>query len=745
MHFAYPLPWWAFVSIAIAVASLALLTYRRLPVALSRSRLAWLFACRTVALLLLVALVLRPVRSMSPDHLQDAIVPILVDTSRSMQLADAGGQRRIDRAAHLVRTLQPVIARDFHTEVLAFGDHVAPLDIQHPDATARRSLLQEALRGVRDRYRGRPVAGIVLVSDGGDTGGTVGTVADDRHDEGGIPPVIAIGVGSPAVRRDREVLSVTAGDARLADSTVTLTVSAVSHEFGAAPLELRVLANGRVVDAERVTPAADGSPVHASFDVVADLAAPTLYTVEIPSESGELTVENNRRSVLVSPPARPRKILLVGGAPGFEHGFLRRAWSLDKSLEIDSVVRKGRNEVGAPTYFVQAAAERTAALGEGFPATRQALFAYDAIVFGHVLWDELSRQQLGMTADFVSERGGGVLVLGSQSFGQRTLTGTPLEAVLPVELTDRRGGVVRASASRDAALPNVNKVALTRAGDEHPVMKLGATVDETRRRWAAMPELSSSAALGAARPGASVLAITTATGGDVRPLVAVQRYGRGRAMIFGGEASWRWRMMLPASDRTYELFWRQVVRWLSADAPDLVEIEPIEGGVPGDEATVKITVRDPDFRPVRDARVRITVTQPGGQTGEVKAALDAATGRLVGRATLDRAGVYHVSAEAYRGEVRIGVADRWLLVGGADVELADPRLNEDVLRRMAAKTSGQYVTDTEVDQVPRWLSRVRTAAATPIQQDIWHNGWMLGGIVAIVGLEWTLRRRWGLR
>ena len=51
-----------------------------------------------------------------------------------------------------------------------------------------------------------------------------------------------------------------------------------------------------------------------------------------------------------------------------------------------------------------------------------------------------------MAADFVAERGGGLLVLGGRSFAQRGLAGTPLEEVLPVELNDRRGGLVRASA-----------------------------------------------------------------------------------------------------------------------------------------------------------------------------------------------------------------------------------------------------------------------------------------------------------
>ena len=66
------------------------------------------------------------------------------------------------------------------------------------------------------------------------------------------------------------------------------------------------------------------------FHVTASRAAPTVYTVEIPAAAGELVPENNTRSVLVQPASRPRRVLLVQGAPGFEHSFLQRAWSGDR-------------------------------------------------------------------------------------------------------------------------------------------------------------------------------------------------------------------------------------------------------------------------------------------------------------------------------------------------------------------------------------------------------------------------------
>jgi len=32
-----------------------------------------------------------------------------------------------------------------------------------------------------------------------------------------------------------------------------------------------------------------------------------------------------------------------------------------------------------------------------------------------------------------------------------------------------------------------------------------------------------------------------------------------------------------------------------------------------------------------------------------------------------------------------------------------------------------------------------------VTHDVWHTGWALGMLVLLLGSEWILRRRWGLR
>jgi hypothetical protein len=37
------------------------------------------------------------------------------------------------------------------------------------------------------------------------------------------------------------------------------------------------------------------------------------------------------------------------------------------------------------------------------------------------------------------------------------------------------------------------------------------------------------------------------------------------------------------------------------------------------------------------------------------------------------------------------------------------------------------------------------AAQVAVTRDLWHNAWSFAAIVLLLGAEWILRRRWGLR
>jgi hypothetical protein len=85
-----------------------------------------------------------------------------------------------------------------------------------------------------------------------------------------------------------------------------------------------------------------------------------------------------------------------------------------------------------------------------------------------------------------------------------------------------------------------------------------------------------------------------------------------------------------------------------------------------------------------------------------------------------------------------------MLVGGVDVELAEPALNESVLRRIAESSGGSYVPAAEAGSIPPLIARTNVGERPTEMRDVWHNGISLALIVVLLGAEWLLRRKVGL-
>ena len=84
-------------------------------------------------------------------------------------------------------------------------------------------------------------------------------------------------------------------------------------------------------------------------------------------------------------------------------------------------------------------------------------------------------------------------------------------------------------------------------------------------------------------------------------------------------------------------------------------------------------------------------------------------------------------------------------MGGGDREFADPRLNEGFLRRLARSSGGRYVRSAQANRVIDFLKEAVPQNPAPERRDLWHQPWVFAVVVLLLGTEWVLRRRWGLR
>jgi len=289
----------------------------------------------------------------------------------------------------------------------------------------------------------------------------------------------------------------------------------------------------------------------------------------------------------------------------------------------------------------------------------------------------------------------------------------------------------------------------TVAGRAQPMLQLAETPAASATRWNALPPLTAVNRLGAVRPGATVLLEGQPSGGGTaRPLLATQRYGRGKSAIFGVQDSWLWRMdpTTPLEDATHSAFWRQMLRWLLDDVPERVDLATTPEQIgPGEPVTMRVRVADADFLDVDDANTVVQVTPPAGEPFEVTLdRLPREPGSYLGRFTPTLAGRYELAARAQRFSDTAYATPVTILADTLGVDMERAELRTPLLRRIAEETGGQYYPIADANKLVDDVQITESGITARDARDLWDAPIVFLLLIGLLGAEWGLRRRWGL-
>jgi hypothetical protein len=249
------------------------------------------------------------------------------------------------------------------------------------------------------------------------------------------------------------------------------------------------------------------------------------------------------------------------------------------------------------------------------------------------------------------------------------------------------------------------------------------------------------------KPGATELLRGT-DGRNTQPVLAFQRYGRGKALAFTVLDSWRWQMhaSIPLEDMTHENYWRQLLRWLVDGVPGAVEAhasgERVEAGEP---VTLVAEVVDDTFMELNDAKVAARVTTPGGSIIDVPMQWTGErNGQYRGTFVSSEQGMYAARVEAQRDGKTIGTGQTHVRAAPGDAEYFDATMHAARLKRIAEETGGRFYTPETLASLPEDLKYTGRGVTTVEERDLWHMPIVLLCLVALTSAEWGYRRWVGL-
>jgi hypothetical protein len=730
-----------------------------------------------------VAIVLDDSASMSTaDRYQDPQVQAVAN-----QLAETAGlnsQERLALAQALVAgpkndwitsllTQRKVKVHVYHCSGRAarIADVTAPEEIDHALDQVRAlkaeprndsSQLGTAVRQVINDFRGSSLSAIVMLTDGVTTEGEDLVKVSHYASQYGVP-LYFVGIGDEHDRRDLALHDLQAEDSVYVNDQIVFELRLTGHGYNnlTVPVRLREKGKDKVLDETQVAVDPQGKPVKVRLKHRPTEVGEKHYVIDTPVLPDEAEADNNKveRTVDVQD-TRLFKVLYVEGEPRWEYRYVKTL------LERESA-RKGNKTIDLRVLLLDAdpdfATEDKSAIAE-FPLKTD-LNKYDVVLLGDVdpKHPKMGDKNVQALADFVKERGGGLLMIAGQRYSPWVWRNTPLGDVLPIEV------------ARDAppeepegGRPDSYRPELTPMGRLHPIFRFSPDEHDNEEIWDHLREMYWYAEGYHSKPAAEVLAVHPKVRaeakvpgrdpGEGHPLVVQQFVGAGRCLFFGFDETWRWRYR--EDELRFNQFWIQTVRYLARSRLGRVELRvdrqtPYRRGEP-----IKITVRFPDDAapPGPETEVKVVVErrpprQPGQAEDQAKAVapietqtvqlarVEGSRSTFEGLLTRTPEGEYQlwlsaptVAGQKPRCECRV-------LAPPGEMELL--RMNQADMERAAEESHGRFYTLAEaghlLNDLPAGTRVTLNAQGPPLL--FWNHVLVLLLALGFLTSEWVLRKR----
>jgi len=747
LYFIGSLPWWLIAIVTLGTIALLVQQFLSLKQRLPLAQSWFLVLLRAVVYGVLIFFLLGPSLIDKRAGKLRRPLTVLIDSSESMAFpasakAAAGGsagKSRLDAVREILTAgKEPLIqrlSRDYDLRLFRFGTDLEPIDaasVAQLKAQAQGTRLLELVQSAAKDAGAQ--SAILLFSDGIANG-------DKKTLEGAPPlpvPVFTVAAGEAEGFTDVRIAEVRAPQFafRGREFKLDLTVHAAGLKGKTVPLYFNRGKN--LITTRSITIDADPFEQKIALSFTPKEIGTHSFSLDIPPQAGEQITRNNRKEFKVDVQRDKIRILTLSGSPAWNYRFLRMAMKQDPLIELVSFVF-----LRTPTDSVDVPDNQLSLI----PFPIDDIFLEELKNFDLVFLDDFSHRAyfnpvyLDRVRDFVRDGGGLAMLGGVRSFDSGGYGESALKEVLPVEL-DGKGSYQSTGGVRPV---------LTASGKAHPITRLLPDPRINEEAWTKMPALNGLNRVRGARGEVLLTADGAAAGA---PLLAIGRFGKGRTLAFMSDDAWRWNFIAAGnreSPQNHLKLVRQMVRWLAQEPSfEQVQLRAIVSARPGEKIAIKLRVLKDDFLPTSQASVQLRVIGPEGEPSLVSASADTEEGEYTGEYTPTREGTYRVEAEAGLTGKPLGKDRTSFSVAYGYGETEDGLPRADLLKQLAAMSQGEFfsLSDWNEKSLEKIAAKIESHAPAQIteqrQTRLWSTLWPFSLILALLSVEWWMRRKWGL-
>jgi uncharacterized membrane protein len=750
LFFIGTIPWWAIVLIALGALGALALQLFSLKQRLSGTRSALLTLLRGVVFALLIFLLLSPALLERKTTKLRRPLALLLDTSQSMGFAansdsiQGGGKprSRLDLAKEkLLSGKEPLIqqlGREYDLRIYQFGNGLAPVGadtLPQLSAQGRGTRLLEALGEASGQIGDR--GALLVFSDG-----IANSDIKSAEDLPSFPvPIFPVGLGETQGFLDIRVADLKVPEFAFRGREIKIDFALEAFGLGGRTIPIYLNRGQNLLSSRNISIDKDTFTQRVTFSYTPKEIGSHSFTLTVPLQPGEQIPQNNQQQFKIEVQRDKIRILTLSGAPSWNYRFLRMALKQDPSVDLVSFVF-----LRTPTDSVDVPDNQLSLI----PFPIDELFLEEIKNFDVIFMDDFSYRSyfntlyLEKVRDFVRDGGGLAMLGGARSFDSGGYGESPLREVVPVEMNGK--GTYQTGASLRATL--------TPPGKAHPITRLLPDPRANEEAWKTMPYLTTLNQVVRGKGETLLMAAPEGASGGT-PLLTVGRYGKGRTLALMTNDLWRWNFIAVGgreSPQNHLKLVRQSVRWLAQEPSfEQVQIQPVgDSNAPGEKMDLKVRVLKDDFTPAEHARVRLRIVGPEGEPMNLEALAATEPGDYRTEFIPTREGSYRLEAEAQLSGKPLGKDRRSFRVAFPYGELEDGRPRPELLKAIAEKSQGEFIPASEWNEKSLERISAKLEAQSPSQIveqrqiQLWSNLWFFSLVLALLCIEWWLRRKWGL-
>ncbi len=686
---------------------------------------------RLIILLLLLVMLLQPKEKKEEITILKPQIAVLVDGSESMtDPVDKNQPHRLQRVAEWFKSRGYADAsRDFDIRIFRFDRNVEEVsgDPSQWSYKGNSSQIVRAVNQVQEKFRGQPLTGVFLLSDGIDTSGTEKTTPVSTN-----VPVMSFELEKTFQVKQERKISISGVDFPpkvVVDRESQIRVSLTGTGMTGQAVQIQLWRDGKLVSGVPVTFNEDSQTRSAAFSISLPVAGPAQFEIRVDNPAADKEARSYPLQMEAMEPGN--RILYLQNAFGFDLKFLRKAIVSDRNLQLSTFVRMP----GGRMAMIDGSGAQAAA---GFDFSPKSLGNSSVVIIGDLAPSWLSDENALALRNFVDHGGGLVLLGGTEFFTSSAMATSPLGPLLPVRLP---------APYVEGKFP----VKLTESGLHHPVFGplFSKVVDFP-------PLLSINDSQGVA-PIAEVL-MQAVTLNSPKPLVVTMRFGQGKVVAVMSNTLWRWRLaatQLGSGQSPYDAFWTQLMDWLIPKEQEKQNIDRLElypersGYVLGEKPEIRALLRTIDKKPL-PATIPLRVKTPDEKSFDyiMKAAeLTLPDGKTVKGYSAEIEpnvpGIFVATSSATFGANKIS-AELRLVVGKPRTEITGKPINRELLQRISRESGGRFYSIGEWDHWGQDLHYKEQKFTRIDLHDLWNSPILLGLILVFLCVEWIIRKNFNL-